>query len=85
MDELSFCVSVFYRVFSSISHADARPLGFKVGVFHYGKEDNPCIRLRSTLNRKIEIAVETDPPATMCIKTSDGSFSQCSEVRYVLP
>ncbi|XP_067933455.1 uncharacterized protein [Watersipora subatra] len=64
------------RTYSDIYQEDARPLGFKVGIYSYNRGESICVKVSGTSERRVEVKIETEPPAKLCFK-AEGSNGDC--------
>ncbi|XP_013381341.1 uncharacterized protein LOC106152341 [Lingula anatina] len=67
------------RNFSSLTKEGGRPLGFNASTWYYEQDiQNPCVKLSNTQNVEIQILIETNPPARICVRDQAGT-STCGQ------
>ncbi|CAL1531699.1 unnamed protein product [Lymnaea stagnalis] len=68
------------RNYSSIGSDGKRPLGFMKATWSYNQNNpNPCILLKDTSGRRVEIMVEAIPAAKICVNVGGPQTQYCSD------
>jgi len=45
-------------------------LGYRVGRYIYNQQKSLCVRVTGAKNRRIEVKVETEPAARLCVRNT---------------